>query len=537
LEVPVPHSDLAFGAFSDHGPWQIDPERLRWRPGVEALRAAAQAEVPALVRRRMLPPLRRFGEAAALLGVALAGWQLRERRTGGTASRAGLSRRLRRAFERLGPAYIKLGQIVSSGQGLFPPELVDEFKRCRDQVPAETFAVVQRVVEEDLGVPITRAFASFDETPIAAASIAQVHAARLPGGEEVVVKVQRPSVARLVRRDIEAMAWIAPLLVGRIPVAALGNPPALVELFAETIVEELDFRLEAQNMLDVARVLREAGQRIIVVPRPHPELVTRRVLVMERLHGFQYEDVEGMHRAGVDTDELVRALLIAFLEGAMIYGVFHGDFHGGNLLVMPDGRVALFDYGITGRMAEPQRLAFLRMMLTGAVNDIRGQLEAFRDLGALPPDADIDALMQVLKVDQPVKDPTRMTGDELVHEIQDLLKGLLKQGAKLPKNLMLYVKNMIFFDGATTRLAPDVNLFEQVTRVYGYFAMHHADRIVRDIGFDPRLLALDLDGFRRTLGLEEETASLTQRQLVERRQRIHERLEGRLEAVGERSDG
>src|SRR5262249_37562659 len=218
-------------------------------------------------------------------------------------------------------------------------------------------------------------------------------------------------------------------------------------------------------------------------------------------------------------------LLIAFLEGAMIYGVFHGDFHGGNLLVMPDGRVALFDYGITGRMAEPQRLAFLRMMLTGAVNDIRGQLEAFRDLGALPPDADIDALMRVLKVDQPVKDPTRMTGDELVHEIQDLLKGLLKQGAKLQKNLMLYVKNMIFFDGATTRLAPDVNLFEQVTRVYGYFAMHHAERIVRDIGFDPRLLALDLDGFRRTLGLEEETASLTQRQLVERRQRIQERLE------------
>jgi ubiquinone biosynthesis protein len=184
-------------------------------------------------------------------------------------------------------------------------------------------------------------------------------------------------------------------------------------------------------------------------------------------------------------------------------------------------------------MAEPQRLAFLRMMLTGAVNDIRGQLEALRDLGALPPDADIDALMRVLKVDQPVKDPTRMTGDELVHEIQDLLKGLLKQGAKLPKNLMLYVKNMIFFDGATTRLAPDVNLFEQVTRVYGYFAQHHADRIVRDIGFDPRLLALDLDGFKRTLGLEDETASLTQRELVERRQRIQEQLE----AVGGRADG
>jgi ubiquinone biosynthesis protein len=517
--------DLAVGAFSDCGPWQVDPERMPWRAGVAELRAQAQAEVPALVRRRLVPPLRRFGEAAVLLGLALAGWQLRDRRTGGAVSRAGLSRRLRRAFERLGPAYIKLGQIVSSGQGLFPPELVEEFKRCRDQVPAEPFRVVRRVVEEELASPLERTFARFEESPIAAASIAQVHAARLHGGEDVVVKVQRPRVAHLVRRDIEAMAWIAPRLVGRIPVAALANPPALVELFAETIVEELDFRLEAQNMLDVARLLRDAGQRIIVVPRPHPELVTRRVLVMERLHGFQYEDVEGMRAAGVDTAELVRALLIAFLEGAMIYGVFHGDFHGGNLLVMADGRVALFDYGITGRMTEPQRLAFLRMMLTGAVNDVRGQLEAFRDLGALSADADLDALVQVLKLDQPVKDPTTMTGEELVHEIQDLLKGLLKQGARLPKNLMLYVKDMIFFDGATTRLAPDVNLFDQVTRIFGYFAANHSERILRDVGLDPRLLALDLNGFKRSLGVDEETASLTQRELVERRQRVQERLE------------
>src|SRR5262245_50887120 len=112
---------------------------MPWRAGVDALRARGQAEVPELVRRRVLPPLRRFGEAAALLGLALAGWQLRERRAGGPVSRAGLSRRLRTAFERLGPAYIKLGQIVSSGQGLLPPELVDEFKLRSDQVPGERY--------------------------------------------------------------------------------------------------------------------------------------------------------------------------------------------------------------------------------------------------------------------------------------------------------------------------------------------------------------------------------------------------------------
>ena len=141
-------------------------------------------------------------------------------------------------------------------------------------MPAEDFDDVRRVVEAELGRPLDDVFVSFDRTPIAAASIAQVHGARLRTGEEVVVKVQRPQIAELVRSDLEAMAWLAPRLTGRIPIAALANPPALVELFAETIVEELDFRLEAENMLDVAAVLAETGQRALLVPRPHPTLVT-----------------------------------------------------------------------------------------------------------------------------------------------------------------------------------------------------------------------------------------------------------------------
>ena len=177
-------------------------------------------------------------------------------------------------------------------------------------------------------------FASFDREPLAAASIAQVHAATLRTGEHVVVKVQRPAVATLVRKDLRAMSWLAPHLVGRIPIAALANPPALVELFAETITEELDFRLEAENMLDVARVLAELGQRGYVIPRPHPTLVTRRVLVMERLTGFAFDDVDAHEGAPASTPTaVVRTGMIAFMEGAMIHGVFHGDLHGGNLFV------------------------------------------------------------------------------------------------------------------------------------------------------------------------------------------------------------
>jgi ubiquinone biosynthesis protein len=263
--------DVKVGSFSKAQPWIVDPERLEWLPATQQLRARTRAQVPVLLRQRRVPPARRVIGTGVSLGVALLGWQLIERRRGKSESRRGLSRRLRRSFEHLGPTYIKLGQIISSGEGIFPVELVDEFRLLRDRVPAEDFTVVQRTIEEDLGGPLENFFATFDKKPVAAASIAQVYFGTLLTGEPVAVKVQRSQVSDLVRRDLAAMSWITPHLIGRIPVAALANPPALVELFAETIVEELDFRLEAANMLDIAGVLAATDQRSIIVPRPHPK--------------------------------------------------------------------------------------------------------------------------------------------------------------------------------------------------------------------------------------------------------------------------
>ena len=464
--------------------------------------------------------------ASAVIGVAVLGWALRERRAGGEASRAGLSRRLRRAFERLGPATVKLGQILSAGRGLFPDELVGELRRLRDRVPPEPFASVERVVEEDLGRPLGEVFASFDREPLASASVAQVHAARLRSGESVVVKVQRERVASVVRRDIRAMAWAAPFLVGRIPVAALANPPALVELFAETVLEELDFRLEAENILDVAAVLGKDDQRAVFVPRPHPELVTRRVLVLERLEGFAWEDVDAMRAAGVDTSEVLRVLVLAFLEGAMIHGVFHGDLHGGNLRVTEDGRIALLDFGITGRMDDGERRAFLRMLMRGAVGDLVGQIEAFRDLGALGPDVDPEAVVRELQLDGPVRDPTRMSADQLTAEIQTVTRALLGYGARLPKPLMLYVKNVLFLDDAVGHLAPEIDLFAELVRIYGFFATRHGDQLAREAGVDPRARGVDLDQVRASVGIAEPVETLTHRELQARRETVRKRLGG-----------
>ena len=529
-EVTNTAIDLEWGNFSESGPWNLDRESISWSRVAVVLRDQAQAEVPRLIRARKLPPLKRLVVVTVRLGWALLPWFWRKKRNRFATpeeSRAFLSLRLRHAIEKLGATYIKLAQIISSGEGLFPSELVDEFKRCRDQVPPEPWDSVRTTVEQDLGARIEDVFSSFEKTALAAASIAQVHRATLRTGEDVVVKVQRPSVSVLVRQDLQVMAWLAPFMIGRIKVAALANPPALVELFAETIVEELDFRMEASNMVDVASMLHDLNQEAYIVPRPHSSLVTRRVLVMEKLQGFNFDDVEGMQAAGIDTESVIRAGMISFMEGALIHGVFHGDLHGGNLFVLSDGRTALLDFGIVGRLSQARRMAFMRLMLGATTNDLRGQVAALRDLGALPMDTDIDAVIVDLKLDQPV-DPTTLNGEELVQEVQRIVKSLLAYGAKLPKELMLYVKNMVFLDGAISRLAPDLDIIAELTNITMVFTQRHGERLFRELGMDQSAFQIDLTSVKNSLGVDEATDSLTYRELQRRRELIQKRMKDHL---------
>ncbi len=525
--------DTDWGSFTEPGPWRLDREAIAWSSMATTLRRRAQREVPGLTTPSKVPPGARVVTVAGRLLGAVGPWLVTKRRGGFATpeeSRADVSRRLRHAAESLGPTYIKLGQIISSGEGLFPPELVDEFKKCRDQVSPEPFDVVRLTVEQDLGARLDDVFSSFDRTPLAAASIAQVHGATLRTGERVVVKVQRTTVSTLVRKDLRVMAWLAPHLVGRIPVAALANPPALVELFAETIIEELDFRMEAANMLDIATMLHDLGQRRYVVPRPHPTLVTRRVLVMERVDGFNFDDVAGMRDAGIDTEDVVRTAMVAFMEGAIIEGIFHGDLHGGNLFVLADGRTALLDHGIVGRLSGTRRTAFLRLMIGATTNDLRGQLAALRDLGALPPDTDLDAVITDLRLDEPVIDPMTLSGEEIVNEVQRVVKALLGYGAKLPKELMLYVKNMVFIDGAIARLAPDLDLLAEITAISMTFAEKHGERLGRELGFDPSTVEIDMDGVRASMGLDPTVESISYRELQQRRELIQKRMREHVEA-------
>ena len=245
---------------------------------------------------------------------------------------------------------------------------------------------------------------------------------------------------------------------------------------------------------------------------------------MQKLRGFNFDDVAGMRQAGIDTEAVIKTGMIAFMEGALIHGVFHGDLHGGNLFVLNDGRTALLDFGIVGRLSNKRRLAFMRLMLGATTNDLRGQVKALCDLGALPADTDIDAVIKDLGLDQPTIDPTSLSGEELVKEVQRIVKALLAYGAKLPKELMLYVKNMVFLDGAIARLAPDLDIIGELTNISMLFMQRHGVRLAQELGVNPDEIEIDMGSLKAGLGVDESVNSLTYRELQQRRDLINKRM-------------
>jgi ubiquinone biosynthesis protein len=477
--------DRAHGAFTEAGPWTIDPDAIAWRTGLDELRTRTHAQVPGLIRRRRIPPLR-GARVAAKLARATVPWAVANRKaTDAPGAQAALAARLRPVFEQLGTTYIKLGQVLASAEGMLPIELVAEFKQCRDRVPAESFDHVRSVIEEDLGADLASIFDELDPVPLAAASIAQVHAGRLRSGEEVVVKVQRPGIAEVVARDLAVLAWVAPLAERRMPNLRLANLPAYIELFAETIVEELDFRLEAENMLDVARVLATVEGLPVVVPRPHPAYVTRRVLVMERMRGLAVDDDAGILAAGIDPMPVFRALMVMLIEGALVHGVFHGDLHGGNMLVLPDGTVSVFDFGITGRLTDRQRQGLVGFLMSALSRDTEAQLRHFQAMGGFDADADLEAIAAQLRLDELVAaNEAGMSPEELATVMQDTIKGLVACGARLPKPLFLYSKNNVYLNGAVAALAPDLDVIAELGSVVEAFTTTHAELFRDELGLD-----------------------------------------------------
>lgn len=392
------------------------------------------------------------------------------------------ARRLRRVFEHLGPSYIKMGQFISSGRGLFPGVLVEEFAACRDRGPLLSARTIRRTVEVELG-SVDEHFASFDFEPLAAASIAQVHTATLHDGTRVVVKVQRPNIARKIEAHIRSMPPIARALERRFPNLPIADPMAVVTLFARTILEELDFRLEAENMVDVALDLEAAGVTDVVVPRPMPGLITPRVLVMERLDGLRFGDLDQMRDAGIDTTALLLSGIRSLVEGATVFGRFHGDLHAGNILALPDGRFGLVDFGICARLDAEERAGLQRLLVGIATRDVRAQVHGLDALGALSEGTDRRSLIAKLIVSQR-REAHSPSVDDLRDGAPRVMKVFVDHRLDLPPALVLFFKDVLYLNDSTRLLAPDLDLLSAFADLHA----HSDDKYGRDrvaLGSDP----------------------------------------------------
>ena len=296
--------------------------------------------------RRRIARARRYSQVSRIAVRHGIGQYLVGRRSADGARQAALARSLRRALEDAGVTFVKLGQVLSTRPDLLPPAFIDELSRLQDQVTPVGFDEVERDLVEELGRPLEEVFAEFDREPLAAASVAQVYTARLHSGTDVVVKVRRPGIDRVVERDLDIVYRVARSLELRAKWARSLGVVDLADGFAAALTEELDFRVEARNIAAVSAVDKGGD---VSLPTVHSELSGERVLVMHRLVGTPVrtaiEAVDAERRDG-----LARSLLDCVLRQVLLHGVFHADPHPGNVLLLNDGSLGLLDFGSVGRL-------------------------------------------------------------------------------------------------------------------------------------------------------------------------------------------
>ncbi len=285
---------------------------------------------------------------------------------------------LRMALEELGPAAVKLGQIMSTRPDLLPPDLIDQLELLRDRLPPVPWPDIAAILDEELEGGFAAHFRSVDETPLAAASIGQVHAAVRHDGTRVVVKVRKPKVADLIEADLAVMADVAELVAPRL-LAQGYDVRALLDDFAWTIRSELDYLTEGRNADQLRDVL--ADEPRVFVPKVHWDLTSSRVLVLDRIDGVRIDDVDGLRAAGLDPSEVASIHAHAVMRQIFVAGFFHADPHPGNLLVTADGSIGVVDLGMVGRIRGETRRHLVAMLRAGARQDPRATARAMARLG------------------------------------------------------------------------------------------------------------------------------------------------------------
>lgn len=405
--------------------------------------------------------------------------------------------RLALAFEALGPSFIKLGQILSTRSDLIGEEVAADLALLRDNLPPFPAAEARAIVAEELGAPVATLYQRFDDVPVAAASIAQVHFAVTTEGQDVAVKVLRPGVAEAFARDLDLFFWLGEQIERLQPSYRRLRPLEVAATLAQSVHLEMDLRYEAAAASELAENFRD--DPYFHVPAVDWRRTARRVLTIQRIEGIPLDRRDQIIAAGHDVNLLLERAASAFFRQAFRDGFFHADLHPGNLFVAPDGAIVVIDFGIMGRLDRKTRDYLAEMLMGFLTRDYRRVAEVHFKAGYVPATKSVDAFTQACRsIGEPILEKP-LNQISIARLLGQLFKITEQFDMAVQPQLLLLQKTMLVAEGVGRKLNPDVNLWETARPLIEdwMLAKHAPDQRVRDFLTDakesleriPRLLA------------------------------------------------
>jgi ubiquinone biosynthesis protein len=375
--------------------------------------------------------------------------------------------RTRLALEELGPIFVKFGQAVSTRRDLLPADIAEELAKLQDRVPPFPGTIARELIERSYGQPVAQVFAAFDETPLAAASIAQVHAARLPGGQEVVVKVLRPGMRDVIERDLEVLHALADLAQRYWIEGRRLRPRELVAEYQKTILDELDLMREAANASQLKRNF--AGSDLLYVPEVYWDYCRTDVMVMERIHGVPISDLQRLKAAGTNIPQLAENGVRIFFTQVFRHNFFHGDMHPGNIFILVDDplrpRYAAVDFGIVGTLDPRDQHYLAENFLAVFDRDYRRVAQLHLESGWVPADTRIDEMESAVRTvlepifDRPLKD---ISFGRILLRLFEISRRFNMQ---IQPQLLLLQKTLLNIEGLGRDLYPELDIWSTATPI------------------------------------------------------------------------
>ena len=407
------------------------------------------------------PKQRNLGRLSEIAQVAVRhgfGYLVEGRRHSDQLEGTARGRHLRDMLDELGPTFVKFGQLLSTRPDIVPPDIISELRSLQDDVRSFPFADVERTVREDLGQPIERLFTEFEETPLAAASIGQVHRATLPNGREVVVKVQRPNAPKQIEADLSLLYQAARLAKERIRALDFIDTNDIVDEFARSIRQELDYRLEGRNADAFHQDF--AGHPHVAVPRVYWTYTRSRVLTLERLEGVQLADLDFDHWTLDQRRHLAYLITETWMTMIFRNGYFHGDPHPANIMVLAPDRIGLVDFGLTGKLTDDDMSKLTRLFIDASSENIEMLPKRLADLGVRYPKEREEQFVSELREMYYRYYGATLQEIDPIQVIREAFTLIYTMNLRLPTRFVMLDKAIATLGSVGVELYPDFNVFE-----------------------------------------------------------------------------